>query len=233
MTDSDAIIDMITERPHNFKFSGRSFSIRPITLGKTLLLSRYNALLFSVFSKKRKKDIQKVLLDLCEEQRKIVNQIIAIYITSNSQSLFDDEYMSELTKFIDTEMSDVQKCTLLQLYYEEKPISHFTKLMHIDEEKEKQKKALKAKDPSTSLQVGGASILGNLIDVACERYGWSYQYVLWGISYNALRVMMSDIIQTIYLTDKERARAHINDDGRILHGENQQDIDYFKTFCNN
>ena len=36
----------------------------------------------------------------------------------------------------------------------------------------------------SSIAFGGKSIWGTLIDAACERYGWSYQYVLWGISYS-------------------------------------------------
>lgn len=31
---------------------------------------------------------------------------------------------------------------------------------------------------------GGKSIWGALIDAACERYGWTFDYVVWGISYN-------------------------------------------------
>ena len=47
---------------------------------------------------------------------------------------------------------------------------------------------------------GGKTIWGTLIDAACERYGWTFDYVVWGISYNNL---------TLMLKDKKIGRAHV------------------------
>jgi hypothetical protein len=47
-------------------------------------------------------------------------------------------------------------------------------------------------------------LFGQLIDPACERYGWSYEYVVWGISYAALTAMMADKVTSIILTDEEK-----------------------------
>lgn len=168
---------------------------------------------------------------MCHEMPEIVTEIVAIYITGEAQKILDDNYMNELTAFLRKEMTDVQKATLLQLYYEEKTAAYFMGELRITEEKEKQRLAMRAKDKSSSLSVGGVSIFGNLIDFACEKFGWTYQYVLWGVSYNVLQLMIADMPQSIYLTEKERARAHINDDGRILRGESQADVDYFKSLC--
>lgn len=227
---SDEVIDFIIERPRNFTFGGRSFAIKPLTLGKTLMLSKYNARLINALRRSHSEP-QEALLKICEEERQVVSQIIAVYITPDVESLFNDEYMADLTRFIDDDMTDVQKCTLLQLYYEERPASVFAKHFRLDEEREKLRLANKAKDKSSALTIGGVTIFGNLIDTACERYGWSYQYVLWGISYNVLQTLLADVVQTVYLNDKERARAHINDDGRVLHGERQEDVDAFKAMC--
>lgn len=231
MQVSDAIVDLIVERPHNFKLGERSFSIKPLTLGKMLILSKYNTMLLSSLRGRQRKQPQEVLLDLCKTQPKIVSHIIAIYITADGERLLDDDYVAELDAFICKEMDDVQKATFLQLYYEEKTAAYFMGELRITEEKEKQRLAMRAKDKSSSLSVGGVSIFGNLIDFACEKFGWTYQYVLWGVSYNVLQLMIADMPQSIYLTEKERARAHINDDGRILRGESQADVDYFKSLC--
>lgn len=230
MQVSDAIIDLIIERPRRLEFGGRSFVIKPLTLGKILFLSKFNAKLSSLLSRKPKNP-QETILRMCQEKPEIVAEIVAIYITGDAEKVIDDNYMNELTAFLRKEMTDVQKATLLQMYYEEKTAAYFMGELRISEEKEKQRLAMRAKDKSSSLSVGGVSIFGNLIDFACEKFGWTYQYVLWGVSYNVLQLMIADMPQSIYLTEKERARAHINDDGRILRGESQADVDYFKSLC--
>lgn len=230
MQNTDAIIDLIIERPRRLEFGGRSFIIRPLTLGKVLFISKFNSML-SPYLRRKAKNPQETLLRMCREKPEVVTEVVAIYITGDAKKVIDDDYMNELTTFLSKEMTDVQKATLLQMYYEEKTAAYYMDELHITEEKEKQRKAIRAKDKGSSLNVGGVSIFGNLIDVACERYGWTYQYVLWGISYNVLQVMLADVVQNIYLTAKERARTHINEDGRILRGESQADIDYFKSLC--
>ncbi len=48
---------------------------------------------------------------------------------------------------------------------------------------------------------GGRSIWGE-IDGIASRYGWSYDYILWGISHANLRMMMADAIRTDYKAGK-------------------------------
>jgi hypothetical protein len=70
-------------------------------------------------------------------------------------------------------------------------------------------KALKAKKDNGSLTFGGRSIYGQLIDRACERYGWTVEYVVWGISYANLTLMLADQQTSIYLTEDELKKAKI------------------------
>lgn len=72
---------------------------------------------------------------------------------------------------------------------------------------------LRAKDKSSSVSVGAVSVFGSLIDAACQRYGWTYDYTVWGVSLVSLQLMLADAQQVVYLTDKERRRAGVSTDG--------------------
>ena len=233
MGQPNEIIDLILERPRQIKIDGRSFRIRPLTLGKTLLLAKYNDTLRSALLK-AVKDPQKALLKMCEENADVVAGLIAIYITEKVGDLFDDDVMETRRKFLLDNLTPVQMATLMELYYEEKSVDYYVKALGIDKERDKRRKAEKAKDPSSSVICGGVSLLGGFIDMVCERYGWTYQYVLWGISYNTLQTMLADVVQTVYLSDKERKRAHISTDGIVIKADDPRNADIIaKIFANN
>lgn len=83
----------------------------------------------------------------------------------------------------------------------------------------------KAKDTKNQYVFGGKTIWGALIDAACERYGWTFDYVVWGISYNNLTLMMKDKITSIYLSDEERKKTHIpTANEEVIDGNNKDAI---------
>lgn len=81
----------------------------------------------------------------------------------------------------------------------------------IDKEQERIARILKAKDDSSSVQVGGKTVYGSLIDTACSRYGWTLDYVLWGISYANLRLLILDKSDSIHLSKEEKKRVRLRD----------------------
>lgn len=50
--------------------------------------------------------------------------------------------------------------------------------------------------------VGGRSVWGCFLDEVCKRYHWTFDYVVWGVSYQNINMMLSDSIQTFYGTLK-------------------------------
>lgn len=44
--------------------------------------------------------------------------------------------------------------------------------------------------------IGGRSLWGGLLDVLIGKYGWTLDYLLWGISYLNIQMLLSDTIQT-------------------------------------
>ncbi len=86
-------------------------------------------------------------------------------------------------------------------------------------------KVNQAKDSKGTFVFGGRTVWGSLIDAACERYGWPYDYVVWGVSYNNLTLMLKDKITSIYLSDEERKKAHIPAaNEKVFDGNRKEDI---------
>lgn len=67
-----------------------------------------------------------------------------------------------------------------------------------------------------------------MIDIACERYGWTMDYVVWGISYANLHMLLNDYITSIYLTDDEIKKYHISMDRTFINGDDPKNMDKIK-----
>lgn len=55
--------------------------------------------------------------------------------------------------------------------------------------------------------MGGRSLWGSFLDAACERYKWTFDYVMWEISYVNLMMMLSDAVSIDYDTDNNTSKG--------------------------
>lgn len=44
--------------------------------------------------------------------------------------------------------------------------------------------------------IGGRSIWGSLLDTVLQKYHWTLEYLLWGISFQNVRMLLSDTVST-------------------------------------
>lgn len=68
---------------------------------------------------------------------------------------------------------------------------------------------IKNRQGNNSITTGGVSLYGSLISAACEKYGWTYDECVWGISYANLRLMLADSVNTHVLDEKERRLVNV------------------------
>lgn len=95
----------------------------------------------------------------------------------------------------------------------------------MDEEAKRMAKVNAAKKSNNQFIFGGKTIWGSLIDAACERYGWTFDYVVWGISYNNLTLMLKDKVTSIYLSDEEMKKAHIaGANEKVINGDSLEAV---------
>lgn len=195
MIDKEEIIkfnlwDALLESPVEYKVKNYNFVLYPPSLGNSLLISRYAEMLnnpedmvyysLAVCSFENRKKSR-----MASRVRKRVKQLKSVPI---------DELMPIYTMFVAWGQDF------------EKFIKHF----RLDVEQRYIKRAHDAKDNDAgSLTFNGKSIYGSLIDAVCERYGWTMEYVMWGISLLNLNMLMNDKVISVFLSKEESRRASI------------------------
>lgn len=219
------IADTIMERPHGFSVGGRQFYLYPVTIGKMYLIGR----LFEKLDANDKNIAINPYMEamrLCETKVEIVCRLLVYHTFNKKEELFDNALVSERIDFFVKELSMEDMAQLLVMTLARNNVSAFIKHFGIDKEKETQRKIAKVKeDKGNTFTFGGKSIYGSLIDVACERYGWTMDYVVWGISYDNLQMLLADSLTSICLTDEERKKVRVPRKGKVLDAGDPKNIE--------
>lgn len=213
--------DMILERPIDFMIGNETFYIHPMTIGKMMLMS---TLFKSVFGN----DVMNhnplwSILKSAKKDKKIVAQLLAYYTLKGKEELFNSNLVRERTELFATKMSEKELTTILTLAMQMDKSEDYIKSTHIDYEIENMRRiqAVKDNSNSTSVKVGGRTLFGQTIDPLLERYGWSYEYVLWGVSFACIKLLQADSIKDVYLSDKERKSVSLYT-GNVINADDKE-----------
>ena len=218
----DQIVECIISRPQEFTLAGRTFAIYPESLGVSLLLvCHYKRL--GLRNDGRVAASMEALM-LCKQQRNEVAEIIALSTASGKDEALDPQWMQERAKFLTKHLSDDEMAALLIVILSMPRAVALIKDIGLDREQEEKRRIAKASGDN-SVSFGGRSLYGALIDAACERYGWTFDYVVWGISLVNLRMMLADAIASMYVSDETRKKAHIQPRGEEFISAENTDID--------
>ena len=210
MNVSDALI----ERPIQFHVGGRAYSLYPATLGKTeILKSLYLAIDVDL-------DLLAVhpmveTLRVCKTYRQVVCQIVAYSTFKDKASIMNAEKVTQRAAVFEREINIEDLAALLSLILSSDRTEEFVRYFGIDRDREKRQQINHLKGDSSSLTFGGKSVYGLLIDFACQRYGWTLDYILWGISLVNLNMLFADAITTVYLNDEERKKLGMSN-GEVI-----------------
>lgn len=208
------IADMIIERPYGFRLDSRQFYLYPVTLGKTYLLARLVSEL-GINEDFVKLNPYAESLRLCSEKKDIVCRLITYHTLNKKEDLFDTRKVSSRQKFFLKNLSLDDMAQLLIILLTKTDINIYLTHFGIDKEQARLKKALAAKDKSSSLSFGGKCAYGNLFSPLLEKYGWSFEYLIWGISYDNLKMLSADAVTSIYLSKEEMRKANLSNEETI------------------
>lgn len=220
------VAETIMEMPIGYQAGGRDFYLYPPSLGSTMLIER---LLKDIVPEPDAKLGLFGMLNAIRQNKAIVIKIAAICSFENRA----DALKTHLLKAREEEIKGIKDDVLMQLLLHfsawAQDVPQFIKHFALDKEQEYIKRCSDAKDKDGgSLTFNGRSVYGSLIDVACERYGWPMNYVVWGISMNNLQMMLNDHVISIYLTKKERAKANVPTDRRVVNMDKMTKEEYIK-----
>ncbi len=203
------LADTIVDRPQGFTVGSRHFYLYPVTLGKMFLLSRLVDEL-EINEKTIRVNPYLEAIRCAKEKKDICCRILTYHTIRTKAKAFDNEFIDKRTKFFAKELDteDLATVMVMVLTWNKTPL--LTKHLGIDKEQRRMEKAMKVKDGKNTITFGCQSIYGSLIDNACERYGWTFDYVVWEISYMNLKLMLADSSKQVYLTDDELKKAGIH-----------------------
>lgn len=216
------IADAIIDRPKGFSVGRRHFYLYPITIGKMYLQKRI------VDNLGINKDLLQgnpfvEALRLVECKKEDCCLLLAYNTLQSKKDVLNNRKVTIQRNIFFNEMSNEDIATLLIACISDNKLELFTTHLGIDKELERLAEVNKAKDNSSTLSFGGLSIYGTLIDAACERYKWTFDYVVWEISYINLHLLLRDSIKSVFLTDDEKKRVHINDNS-MVDGNNKDSV---------
>ena len=196
------MVDAILERPKGFSLGRKRFALYPASLGKKLMVAR----LFSIIKfddKVLESNPYHEALRVVSIYGETISRIIVLYTLNSKEEHFDEVLIGKRMDYFRRKADNKSLASLLCLILTDNDIERFKNYIGLEEDMKKKSEVLSVKKSSNTMVFGGKSIYGTLIDTACQRYGWTLDYVVWGISYTNLKMLLADNVTDVFLTDEE------------------------------
>lgn len=221
------LTDAVIERPISFSIGKTKLNLYPASLGKMFLVAR---LLDSmkVSQSRLQEDALMEAVRVCKFNHEYVARLIAFYTVRERDDHFDEDLISGRVSILSS-LEDKELATLLVVVLTQDSSDRFIKEYGIDKEKQLVQKIVRYKQDKGNMSFGGKTVYGTLIDSACERYGWSFEYVVWGISYTNLRMITSDSVVSMYLSKEDMKKLHISADREVINASDPKNFERIKA----
>lgn len=214
------LICAVLDLPTKFELDGKEFSIYNETLGKSLILAKRLENI-GVNPEGLAENAINEALTAVYDKRDEVLAYIAINTMSKKNDILSEKairrQMQKFEKATDEDLAEIFMACLLNLSGNK--VHTIINGSGLNLDKERMKKVNNVKKGGGSLTFGGRTMYGRLLDAACERYGWTLDYVLWGISFTNLQMMLQDQISSMYLSKEEMKEAHISNDRDVINAD--------------
>lgn len=216
----EEILEAILERPYGFTLNGGRYYLYPVTLGKSILLSRLIQNL-EIDTDLLAKNPSLEALRVVSIHRDVAILIIAYCTAKDKQEVFDGARIDDCKSYFSENLSNEEIAQLLLIIYQYDKTASFIKHLGLDRDQKEQAKISKIKNKNgNTVMFGGKSIYGSLLNIVCEKYGWTLDYAVWGISLVNLRMILADSVNTIYLSDDEKKSARLTVGQEIVNMDN-------------
>lgn len=232
---SQEMIDTLLGKSFDVNIGNRTFTVARASLGKILLLNEVTSQITPYIkvpdTMKGNRQLQSLYVIAAvggmvkrPEQRALIIRSLAITLLNTRHELMSASNRTQVEQYITSHLSDEEIASLYINLRTFEDVDGYIKELGIGREIERMNKAQKVKKQSNTLTFCGVSVWGNLIDPIAERYGWTLDYILWGISFANIRMLMADRRKEVYLTDEERKKAHISTDGILVNGDDAEAV---------
>lgn len=224
MEIGNIITSVLTDMPVGFKVRQDQFFLFPQTLGKIYLTSQ---LVESLCVDREFLKVEPFIeaMRIAKEKKEEACRLIAYHTLKTKDEILSQEILSRRAEYFSTNLDTEDIATLLISILKDNTLNEIIKESGLDKEAQRMQKVNAAKKTSHTYIFGGKTVWGSLIDAACERYGWTYDYVVWRISYANLTLMLKDKITSIYLSEEEAKHCRVPQKGEeIIDGNNREAV---------
>ena len=217
--------DSIMEMPIGFEVGGVHYCLYPVTLGTAYLISREREWMAE--------NLKEVFFDLSEKERidyrRSMCRIVAIQTLGKKDDILDSTTLLERTNSFYQSLDNdglFQLYDLIMTSFDD--ASFFIRHSGIEYDKQKLAKIAKYKSEEGNFTFGARTAYGSIIGPACEKFGWSLDYVVWGIGYTNLQMLLADEQVSVYLSKEDRKKLKISADREIIDANDPANIERMK-----
>lgn len=211
--------DSIMEMPIGFEIGDVSFFLYPVTLGRAYLISREKEGMASNVDK----SLSLAPIAVQEHYRKSICRIVAIQTLRTKEEILDIRTLNERVEYLYQNADDEGLFGLYDMIMASMEDSKlFIKCYGIDYDKKALAKIAQMKADSGNISFGAKTAYGSFIATACEKFGWTMDYVVWGISLTNLKMLLADAPTSVYLTKEERKKLKISTDRTLIDAGNPE-----------
>ena len=219
------ITDVLLEVPIEVSIGRRRFRIYPLSLGKSFVVERLlDRIGLSRLGDNRLNNF--LLLAAIGAHRDDFLKLIAYYTLPGDECLDTVKVERRIKELRKVKNHQIAALTSIALSSERTPeiMEHF----RFEEESKRYDKVSRVKkSDGNNVMFGGRTVWGCVIDFLAQRYGWTLQYILWGISCSNLSLLMKDYVRTVYLTDDELKEAGLPKDNIFIKADDNAALDDF------
>lgn len=213
------------EMPIGFEVGGVHYFLYPVTLGTAYLISRER--------EGMAENLREVFNEASESEqldyRKSLCRIVAMQTFCKKEDILNFKTLSERTNSF---YQSIDNEGLFQLYdmimASFNDASLFIQHSGLSHDRNKLDKIAKYKSDEGNILLGARTAYGSIIGPACEKFGWTMDYVVWGIGYTNLNMLLADEQVSVYLSKEDRKRLRISTDREIIDANDPSNIERIK-----
>lgn len=190
------LTDTLLERPWLVQVGGRQLSLRAPSLGLSLLA--LGALQASGWQHRGGHSLEEYATAFAMASPLAAARFIAYHCAHTRDEAERADFIEDIASDLSKQLTTSDLSTLVLMLLKRDDVECLISGLGIAQDIEARAKALQERGADGWLSFGGRSIYGALIDPIAERYGWTLDYILWGISYANLRLLLADQPTSIY-----------------------------------
>ena len=208
----ETLADAALGRPREFFVGRRRFCLYPPSLAVSLLASR-RIQSIGIDATLLEADPAMEAMRLVSSARREVSALIALHTLRGRRALTDSRCLSRRARLLSRSLADAELAQLLLVVLTEPGADTLLRDCGLAAERDRMKRiSAIRREGGRTLTFGGKTLFGSLIGPAMETFHIPYETAVWEMSLVSLRLLLSDHISSVFLSDDEMKKLSAHKD---------------------